>query len=193
MVASLAVATRLPVPWQAAMLLGLLGFVTLGRLAPALRPSPAWRARGSVPLGWTVLVGGITPPALVGWLVLFRPDLRDVVRAYVPDFPVPVLVLGAVAFAFVNATLEELIWRGAIQDRLEPIFGASAAVALQAASFGLQHAWGVPRGVVGVLLVATWGTMLGLLRRHSRGLLAPVLAHAVADATIAVIVLCYTR
>lgn len=193
MLASLAIAMQLPVPWQLTMLLAMVGFLALGRVVPPLRPSDTWRARGRVPLAWTLLVGGVTPIALVGWMVLFHPNLRDVVGAYVPDLPMPVLIAGAVGFALVNAALEELIWRGALQDRLAPVFGARGAVALQALSFGVQHLWGVPRGIVGVLLAGVWAVMLGLLRRKAGGLLAPFLAHVVADATIAVIVLGYVR
>ncbi|MBN9166016.1 MAG: CPBP family intramembrane metalloprotease [Myxococcales bacterium] len=80
-------------------------------------------------------------------------------------------------------------WRGILQDRLVPLFGVGGAIVLQAASFGLQHAWGFPRGPVGVVLAGGWAVMLGLLRRHSGGLLSPILAHVVADATIAVLVL----
>lgn len=192
--ACLAVALEIPIlPWQAVMLVALVAFFSLGRAFPTLRPSPTWRTKGSVPLGWTALVGGVTPIALFGWLFLFEPDLHDVVRAYVPDLPLAILVLAAIAFAVVNATLEELIWRGVLQDRLEPVFGAAAAIALQAASFGIQHYRGVPRGAVGVLLAGSWAAMLGMLRHRTRGMLAPVLAHVVADSVIAIIVLTYAR
>jgi membrane protease YdiL (CAAX protease family) len=193
MLACLAAAVELPLPWQAVMLIAVVAFVALGRALPLLRPSPAWRARGRVPLLWTALVGGVTPVALSAWLLMFRPDLRDVVRDYVPDVPLPLLIVGGVAFAIVNATLEELVWRGVIQDRLEPLFGTTGAIALQAASFGIEHFHGVPRGAVGVLMAGTWAIMLGLLRRHAQGLLAPLVAHVVADATIAVIILTYAR
>jgi membrane protease YdiL (CAAX protease family) len=192
--ACLAVAMELPVlPWQAVMLVALAAFFALGRAFPTLQPSPTWRAKGAAPLGWTALVGGVTPVALFGWVFLFRPDLRDVVQAYIPDLPLPVLVVGAVGFAVINATLEELVWRGVLQDRLEPVFGVAAAVVLQAASFGIQHYKGIPRGAVGVLLAGSWALMLGILRRHTRGMLAPILAHVVADAVIAIIVLTYAR
>jgi membrane protease YdiL (CAAX protease family) len=193
MLASLAVAMQLPVLWQPAMLLALLGFVAAGRAVTGLRAPNTWRARGRVPLVWTLLVGGVTPVALFAWMILFRPDLRDVVGAYVPDLPLPVRIVGGVGFAVVNAALEELIWRGVLQDRLGPLFGARGAIALQALSFGVQHFGGVPRGIVGVILAGLWGVMLGMLRRHARGLLAPFLAHVVADATLAVIVLHFAR
>jgi membrane protease YdiL (CAAX protease family) len=123
-------------------------------------------------------VAGVTPLALVGWLVATRPDLSDVVGAYVPDLPFPVLVLGAVLFALLNATGEELIWRGVFQDRLTSLVGLRAAIVLQAASFGVQHAHGVPRGVLGVALAGVWAVMLGALKARSRGLLAPILARS---------------
>jgi membrane protease YdiL (CAAX protease family) len=193
MLAALALAIHFPMLWQLAMLLAIVAFVALGRGVPALRPPDGWRARGRVPPGWTLLVGGVTPFALSAWMVLFRPNLGDVVAAYIPDLPLALLVVGAVGFAVVNAALEELIWRGVLQNRLEPLFGPGAAIVLQAVSFGVQHYGGVPRGVAGVLLVSVWGVMLGALRRRSGGLLAPFLAHVVADAVIAVIVLFYVR
>jgi membrane protease YdiL (CAAX protease family) len=106
---------------------------------------------------------------------------------------VPILLVGGVGFAAINATLEETIYRGLLQDRLEPVFGGLGAVALQAVSFGLQHAHGVPRGFLGVVLTGSWAVMLGLLRRHARGLLAPILAHFVADMVVASIVVLYAR
>jgi membrane protease YdiL (CAAX protease family) len=103
------------------------------------------------------------------------------------------LLAGAVGFALVNALLEELIWRGVIQDGLNPLFGSAVSIALQGLSFGLQHAHGIPRGVVGVVLAGSWAVMLGMLRRHTRGLLAPFIAHVVADSVVASIVLFYAR
>lgn len=175
--------------------LALLGFVLAGRVNAALRPSPSWCARGSVPLGWTALVGGVTPFALTAWVLLLRPDLHRVTDAYAPllDQPLPLLLAVGVAFALLNAAVEELIWRGVILDRLEPVFGPRTAIVLQAASFGAAHLIGVPGGVVGALLAGIWALMLGALRRYARGLLAPYLAHVVADLAIAAIVFAYAR
>lgn len=195
--ASMAVAScagvSLRLPWQATMMIALSLFALAGRAWGALRPSRAWRSLGRVPVVWTAIVAGLTPVALSIWMVLFKPDLRDVLEQYVPPVPLSLLVIGGVIFAFVNAGLEELIWRGVMQDRLEAVFGPQHAIVLQALSFGFQHAWGVPRGVAGVLLAGVWALMLGMLRRHAGGLLAPFIAHVVADATIAVIVLAFLR
>ncbi len=178
--------------WQPVMILALGLLLLLAHVVPALRGG-SWAPRGRVPLLGTLACAAVTPVGLVGWLLLARPDLSDVVAAYVVDVPLPLLVLGAVLFAVTNATLEEAIWRGLLQEDLGALLPAGVVLAVQAASFGLAHAHGVPRGVAGVLLAGGWGLLLGLLRRRAGGLLAPILAHVVADATIATWVLLLVR
>lgn len=63
------------------MLVVLVAWGLVVRRAPALAPSAGWRARGSVPWLATVLVAGVTPVALVTWLVVMEPDLSDVLGA----------------------------------------------------------------------------------------------------------------
>jgi hypothetical protein len=179
-----------PLFWQVNMALA------LGALALASRYRPEFGApqlpRGELLLGATLLCGLVTPIALVGWVALLKPDVSNIVQA-VPDYPLAALMAGAVVFAVVNAALEEWIWRGVVQTRLTELFSPTVAIVVQAVSFGIAHAWGFPRGVAGVLLVSVWGVMLGVLRHHAQGLLAVVLAHIVADATIAAIVLFWLR
>lgn len=185
--AALTAAAAVAFLWQIAMAMAVLALGGLMALSPALWPSePGWVGR--VPPLPTLVAGGITPVALVSWLLAAQPDLSDIV-ALVSGLPLPVLLVAAVGFVFVNAALEELLWRGLLQSHLTALLGPALAIALQAASFGLQHAHGVPRGAAGVLLAGGWAVLLGLLRHHARGLLAPFLAHVVADATIALIVL----
>lgn len=188
--ATLAVAVATGLVWQVAMGVALGGYFAVAHRFPSVRPGPEWRRLGEVPIGPTLLVAGVTPIALVGWLLVVRPDLGDVVETYIPaGVPFAGLVLGAIGFVVVNAVLEELLWRGLLQDALGGLVGPGVAIGIQAASFGVQHANGVPRGLIGVAMVTLWGLMLGLLRRRSGGLLAPIVAHAVADTTIAAIVL----
>lgn len=197
--ACLVVAELVPLPallgifsWQIRMSIALLSWAAIARAHAPARASSAWRDRGTVPVWMTVAVAAVTPVGLGGWLVTMRPDLSDIARA-IPAVPLALVLAGAAVFAVVNATLEELVWRGVLQDRLIPAFGPIGAVLLQAASFGAQHAHGIPRGIVGVLLAGGWAVLLGLLRRRAGGLLAPVLAHVVADTTIAILVLTYAR
>jgi hypothetical protein len=42
-------------------------------------------------------------------------------------------------------------------------------------------------------MAAIYGAMMGIVRRHARGLLAPALAHVVADSVIFVLVLTLLR
>lgn len=176
--------------WQVVMAVALLMSALVGRLAPSARPGPGALGRGRLPWAATLVTGAITPLALGLWVALWQPDLGDVVSAYVPEVPLAVLVIGGVAFALVNAALEELIWRGVMQDALGRVLGSTVlVVGLQALSFGVAHAHGVPRGPMGVLMAGSWAVLLGLLRRHAGGLLAPFVAHVVADAAIAVIIL----
>lgn len=195
LVACLLAAEQTLLPWQVEMAIALAAYAAMTTLVPTLRPPPGWAERGRLPLRWIALVGGVTPGALTAWLLLMKPDLSDLTSSALLQAPRSVLLVGGVVFALLNAALEELIWRGVIQAALVSSSpsraGVQAAILIQAASFGLQHAHGFPRGAVGVTLAASWGVMLGLLRQHSRGLLAPFLAHVVADATIAILVLGY--
>ena len=52
---------------------------------------------------------------------------------------------------------------------------------LQAIAFGFIHFAGVPNGWPGVGLAATYGFLLGLIKRCSGGMLAPFLTHVIAD------------
>jgi membrane protease YdiL (CAAX protease family) len=161
-------------------------FFFASRARPAIG-SP-WLPLGRVPVWGTVACAAVTPFALVAWFTLFRPDLSNITGAIPAAGPV-VLALGGFAFAVMTALGEELIWRGVIQTRLSGLLPARDAIFLQALSFGVQHTHGVPRGIVGVTLAGIWAIGLGLLRHKAGGLLAATLAHFVADATIASIVL----
>ncbi len=187
--AALLVASSTGLLWQPVMALALgLHAVTAWTSGGAI-PRPELGPRGRLPVWATLAVGGVTPLGLVGWLVVARPDLSEVVRAYVPSLPLPALVLGGVAFAAANAALEEIVWRGVFQRGLEAALNPALAIVIQAASFGVAHAHGIPSGPLGMVLAGGWAVLLGVLRRASGGLLAPFVAHFIADATIAVIVL----
>src|SRR6187399_3121190 len=172
-------------PWQAVMPVAVLLFAVAAKLSPKL--GVVREPVGRVPAWGTLVCAAVTPVALFLWLRLTHPDISDLVKS-VPQTTLPLLVLGGAAFALVNAFFEELIWRGIFQTRLVQLFGAPLAIGTQAVSFGVAHAHGFPRGFVGVLLAGVWGAMLGALRQQAGGLLAPVLAHVVADSTIAYLI-----
>lgn len=188
--AGLGLATSVGLLWQISMLLVLAASVLLWRRWPALAPSATWRTKGSIPVLPTLAVALVTPAALLTWWVLLRPDLRDVVSTYrIPHVGWVLLALGGLGFAWVNATLEELLFRGLLLDRLQALWPSRVApVVTQACVFGLCHLYGVPRGPWGVVMAGTWAVMLGWLRQRSGGLLAPTLAHWVADVLVVAMV-----
>jgi membrane protease YdiL (CAAX protease family) len=106
----------------------------------------------------------------------------------ITQIPAWLLALGGVIFATVNAAVEEMLFRGAILHHLGHALGAWPAVALQAVAFGVLHLHGYPYGPVGVALATVYGLLLGAVRLRSNGLLAPWVAHVVADGVIFVFI-----
>ena len=94
-------------------------------------------------------------------------------------------------FSLVNAVLEEGAYRGVLQHSLDRTLGAgSLALVLQATAFAaLHYQAGFPRGVAGVGLTFVYGLVLGAMRRHAGGLMAPVITHVLTDLMIVTIVL----
>ncbi len=100
------------------------------------------------------------------------------------------LLFGLVpVFALVNAAVEEIVYRGVLQEGLEESWGSTIWVmlVLQASAFAAAHyGAGFPNGKIGYLMVFVYAMMLGWLRRRSGGILAPYVAHVVADAVIGI-------
>ncbi len=157
-------------------------------LSPPLRQSVGWLRTGRsdrdarVLIVATVVVSGV---ALVAWTVLTNPDLEHHL-ALVPDFPLWAYPLVAVAFAVVNAAMEEVIFRGVMMEALDSALGDGYwSIGTQAVSFAaLHYLAGFPSGVLGFFMVLVYGVMLGVIRRRSKGLLAPWVAHVTTDIAI---------
>jgi membrane protease YdiL (CAAX protease family) len=128
--------------------------------------------------------------ALVAWFALAHPDYSVIRAALFPALPVPLLLLGIVLFSAANGALEEVAYRGVVLDAIDAALGAGAApIAIQAMAFGALHINGFPRGAAGVVLASIFGVFMGIVRRQARGLLAPWLAHILADVVIGSILL----
>ncbi len=135
---------------------------------------------------WIASIAAISAAALILWLNMFPGWPTQVARRLIPDLSGPGLVLIGGLFALANAAAEEVLWRGFLQSMLMHALNRPLwALLLQAASFGAVHyRGGIPNGVTGLVMAAAYGVMLGLLRRCSRGLLAPWVAHVAADSVI---------
>lgn len=127
----------------------------------------------------------ISSAALVGWYILLKPDVRSHL-ALIPTLPVWLLPFAGLLFALLNAAMEEVIFRGIIMQALDSALGSgNPTVVIQAVSFSAFHYLaGFPNGVWGFAMVFVYGLMLGILRRYAQGMLAPWLAHVLADVTI---------
>lgn len=158
--------------------------VVVALWVPTLRLRRPWLLLGRLDPWPVVALGVLAAVALVAWVVGMSPDLSQAFAMF-PGWPWPVLVVAAVGFSLVNAILEEVAFRGVLQQTLRSWLGPGVwPVLLQGAAFGVLHWHGVPHGPLGALMAGSWGVMLGWARQRSGGLLTPVLAHVVADAVI---------
>jgi membrane protease YdiL (CAAX protease family) len=98
------------------------------------------------------------------------------------------LVIAGIAFALLNALVEEVLFRGAVLHHLGDTLGWWTAAVVQALAFGMLHLNGYPYGPLGVALAAVYGLMLGAMRLRSGGLLAPWIAHVLTDLVIFVLI-----
>jgi len=92
-----------------------------------------------------------------------RPPLNLVVQA-LPFLPA-ILIAAAL-----NAFNEEMTYKASFLSVLEDIVGKHQSLWLMAAYFGLGHFYGIPYGVIGVLMAGFLGWFLGKSMLETRGL-----------------------
>lgn len=182
------------VPWLAALGVYLLAL----RASSALQTTADWARRGSLDPGVRWLVLAAIPVAAAG-LVLWatavgEAGLSEGARLAIRQtqgVPLWIVVPVGLLFSCLNAAVEEAFYRGVIMQALLATVGTMPALALQAAAFGLLHTEGIPSGPAGVLLTTGYGLLLGVIRLKAGGLLAPWLAHVLADVTIVAVIASY--
>ncbi|HEY1787975.1 MAG TPA: type II CAAX endopeptidase family protein [Verrucomicrobiae bacterium] len=166
-------------------------------LTPALRGSVGWLRVGKLDATvWKLVAITIVVPiiALIGWVHFLSPNLGRYSNM-VPQFPLWLIALYAVANAAFNAALEETIWRGVMLEALDSGLGPGIpALLIQSVSFAAAHyRSGFPNGIVGSAMVFVFGMMLGVIRRRSRGILGCWLAHTAVDAAIFIMIVYFIR
>src|SRR6185295_2002775 len=172
-------------------------FASVWRL-PWLRRASAWLKWGSIDatiVAFAVAIAVVSGVSLLAWFAIARPDVSDLIRAFVPNQPLWVLAPGAMLFSMLNAAIEEAAYRGILLAALDATLGPGVrALILQALGFGAIHLYGgFPRGVLGVVMAFVYGVALGALRRMAGGLLAPWIAHVLTDIVIFSIVIALSR
>lgn len=127
-------------------------------------------------LGW-VLAICITGGTLTFLFVAGRPALGTLL-ATLPLLPVVLL------FAAMNAFSEELNYRAALLAPLEPAVGKTHSILLTATFFGLGHFYGVPYGIIGVIMAFVLGYLLSKSILETRGFFWPWFIHFLQDIAI---------
>jgi membrane protease YdiL (CAAX protease family) len=94
------------------------------------------------------------------------------------------LLPAVLLFAVLNAFNEEMTYRASMLATLEPVIGSRQAVWLAATFFGLGHYYGVPYGVVGVVMASFLGWLLGKAMVETRGFFWAWFIHFLQDVLI---------
>ena len=105
------------------------------------------------------------------------PSLDAVLRA-IPLIPVAILI------AVINAFNEEFTLRAAPISELLSAVGMKQALIITTVFFGLGHFYGVPAGILGVLLSSFLGWFLGKSMLETKGFFWAWLIHFLPDAFI---------
>ncbi|MGE5463863.1 MAG: CPBP family intramembrane glutamic endopeptidase [Syntrophothermus sp.] len=100
---------------------------------------------------------------LVFLAIAGRPSLESMIR--VGPF-LPAILLAAA----LNAFNEEMTYKASFLSVLEEVVGKQQSLLLMAAYFGLGHFYGIPYGVIGVLMAGFLGWFLGKSMLETRGL-----------------------
>jgi len=105
--------------------------------------------------------------------------------------PSPAALLGALPvlpavllFAAMNAFNEEMTYRASLLAGLEHVIGPQQALWLTAVFFGLGHYFGVPYGVIGVVMASFLGWVMGKAMLETRGFFWAWLIHFLQDVLI---------
>ena len=93
-------------------------------------------------------------------------------------------VIAIVALAALNAFNENMTYRAAPLATLEPAIGSSQAMLLTAVLFGVGHFYGVPYGIVGVVMAGALGWILNKTMLETGGFVWPWFIHFCQDALV---------
>ncbi len=136
-----------------------------------IKPGERWNTVGRN-FAFILSLGTLTFLILAG-----RPPLDLALRA-VPYLPAILIA------AMLNAFNEEITYKASFLSVLEDVVGRRQALWLMAAYFGIGHYYGVPYGVVGVLMAGFLGWFLGKSMLETRGLWWAWFIHFIQDVLI---------
>ena len=99
----------------------------------------------------------------------------DKLISIIPIFPFIII------FAMINSFYEELGYRAALISVLEDKIGSKHALYISSLIFGIAHFYGVPYGIIGVLMATFLGYILGKSMIETRGFFWAFVIHMILD------------
>lgn len=114
----------------------------------------------------------------LAFLVLASRPSLNMLAGVLPFVPAVLLT------ATLNAFNEEMTYKASFLSVLENVVGKHQALWLMAAYFGIGHFYGIPYGVVGVLMAGFLGWLLGKSMLETRGLWWAWFLHFLQDVMI---------
>jgi hypothetical protein len=114
----------------------------------------------------------------LAFLVFAGRQPRDILILALPFLPAVLLA------AALNAFNEEMTYKASFLSVLEDEVGKPQALRLMAAYFGIGHFYGIPYGVIGVLMAGFLGWFLGKSMLETRGLWWAWFIHFIQDVLI---------
>ena len=177
--------SRFIVAWLIIFVLALLRykrkdfFLVKGQLDAPIRPVK-WLGFPK-PDPWTRFGGQFAIYISLGTLIFLilggRPSPSTVVQM-LPLLPA-ILLLAAM-----NAFNEEMTYRSSLLAPLEPVLGYKHSLGITAIFFGIGHFYGVPYGVLGVIMASFLGWLMGKAMLETRGFLWAWFIHFLQDVLI---------
>ena len=154
-------------------------FLVKGNLNAEAAPIPLITSK---PTTWRVLGPAIAGAMCLGLLVFIfvfgsPPHLTSIKRV-LPLLPFILL------FAASNAFGEEMLYRAPWLGVLEAPVGAAQALLITAVNFGIAHFYGVPYGVLGVVMAFIPGWLMGKAILETRGLFWAWFIHFCMDIVV---------
>ena len=139
-----------------------------------------------------LLISIISAVSLVLWgLWSNNIGVGEVTVGVYKDYSILIILFIAPTVVILNAVAEEIIFRGIIQTELNNIFGNYLSIIFQASLFASAHvAGGFPNGKIGYAMTFIYAILLGCMRSRTKGLLAPIIIHIIADSTIFIFLYC---
>jgi hypothetical protein len=130
---------------------------------------------------WTRFGGQFALYISLGTLLFLMLSGRPSVAALRGALPMLPAVL---LFAAMNAFNEEMTYRASLLAGLEPVIGPYHALWSTALFFGIGHYFGVPYGVVGVVMASFLGWVMGKAMLETRGFFWAWFIHFLQDVLI---------